>query len=162
MPLMNFPSRADRLKLLEELRRLEQEQGKNFTGKELYEAYKQAFLALDRRMEPLYAPDGQGLPPDLTAKDKQELSELMLQAGMAGEQYLAAWMAAHRGEDPGTGLPGMVQQLQRLINKDFDALSLYDPAKPCRRSRRPPAPKPSTSEAGTSKSSETCRTPACL
>ena len=130
MPLMNFPSRADRLKLLEELRRLEQEQGKNFTGKELYEAYKQAFLALDRRMEPLYAPDGQGLPPDLTAKDKQELSELMLQAGMAGEQYLAAWMAAHRGEDPGTGLPGMVQQLQRLMNKDFDALSLYDPAKP--------------------------------
>ncbi len=36
MPKINFPSRADRQKILEELRRLEREQGKAFTGSELY------------------------------------------------------------------------------------------------------------------------------
>ena len=130
MPTLNFPSRADRRRILEELRRLEEEQGKDFTGKELYEAYKQAFLALDQRMEPLCQLDGEGLPPDLTARDKAELSQLMLQAGTAGERYLTAWQFAHPGEDLSQGLPGMVQQLQQLMNKDYDALSLYDPAKP--------------------------------
>lgn len=130
MPTLNFPSRADRRRILEELRRLEQEQGKDFTGKELYEAYKQAFLALDQRMEPLCQLDGEGLPPDLTARDKQELSQLMLEAGVAGERYLAAWQAAHKGEDISKDLPGLVQQLQRLMNKDYDALSRYDPTKP--------------------------------
>ena len=130
MPKMNFPSRADRQKILEELRRLEREQGKAFTGSELYQAYKEAFLALDRRMEPLYELNDRGVPPELTAQDKEELTNLMLRAGQAGEQYLAAWLAAHREQGLNEGLPGMVQQLQRLMNRDYDALSLYDPAKP--------------------------------
>ncbi len=126
MPKIVFPPRAERKKLIEELRELEKTQGKEIASSELYQNYLAALNALDQKMETLYELGAMGMPKDVTAKDKKELLDLFVQVGNAGEQFLGD--AQEKGQDLKTGLPQAVDKLQGMLAKDYQSIYNYNPS----------------------------------
>ena len=122
---LNFPSRAQRKALLKEL--LDKEQDPQAAQNEFFQDYLQAMKKLDAKMEELSAEDEKGVPKNLTKEDAEKLSGMMLDAATYGERYLAFNM---EGDKPAAGLPTMVDKLQGLMAKDYEALAEYDPEKP--------------------------------
>ena len=123
---LDFPSRAKRKALLEELkaRLSDPEASKN----EFLRDYMNAMVELDKRMEELSAEDEKtGIPKNLSAEDAQDLCRLMLSAGAHAENYLVCNL---KNGKVAPGVPQMVDKLQGLMAKDYEALAEYDPAKP--------------------------------
>lgn len=127
MPEQGFPTRKERQDLLKELRRLEQQLGQEFSSSALYQAYSDALNKLDQKMQQLYELGDMGLPPVVSAEDKQELLELLTNVGRTGEQFLGD--AQEKGEDLNKGIYQVVNQMQGMLAKDFQTLSVYDPEK---------------------------------
>lgn len=131
MPGYKFPTRKERLELLEELNRLEAENGAELTDNDIYQKYKTAFAEMDKEMEKLSGPgertqdNPMGLTPELTKEGKERLLGLMVEAGKAGEAFLAQMQKEKKSL--GQGVPGVVNKLQGIMSKDFDAISEYDP-----------------------------------
>ena len=88
MPKQGFPTRKERRDLLKELHVLEQQLGQEFSSSALYQAYSEALNKLDQKMDQLYELGDMGLPPAVSAKDKEELLELLTNVGKTGEQFL--------------------------------------------------------------------------
>lgn len=109
---INFPSRTERQQLLKELRELEAQLGKEITSSELYQNYVNALNALDQKMEGLYELGSFGLPPSVTAEDKNQLTELLLNVGRAGEQFLGD--AQEKQQKMNTGMPRLVSTTTSL------------------------------------------------
>ncbi len=71
MPGYKFPTRKERLELLEEINRLEAENGAELTDNDIYQKYKTAFAEMDKEMEKLSGPgertqdNPMGLTPEL-------------------------------------------------------------------------------------------------
>lgn len=127
MPKQGFPTRKERKDLLKELRRMEQQLGQEFSSSALYQAYSDALNKLDQKMEQLYELGDMGLPPAVSAKDKEELLELLTNVGKTGEQFLGD--AQEKGQDPNKGIFQVVDRMQGMLAKDFQTLSVYDPEK---------------------------------
>ncbi len=133
MPPYKFPTREERLTLIESLKQLERESGENLDENELYQDFKKALVEMDKEMERLSMPDAENkddpfarhLPPDLTEEDKNKLLGYMSEAGKAGEKYLA--YLSSQDKNLSQGIPGIVNKLQGIMSKDFEAISAYDP-----------------------------------
>ena len=123
---INFPSRAQRKKLIEELQR--QGTDPNLAANKNYQDYTSAITKLDNKMEALSAQDDKSVPKNLTEAEAAELAEALAQAAKIGEKYLAAEAAG--GKNLNNGVPGMVNHFQGLMSKDFDALKNYDAKDP--------------------------------
>lgn len=123
-----FPSRTERKQLIEELRELEKSLGKEITSSELYQNYVNALNALDQKMESLYELGSFGLPPTVTEKDKNELTELLLSVGRAGEQFLGD--AQEKQQDLNRGMPRLVDRIQGMLAKDYEVIADYNPKRP--------------------------------
>ena len=122
---LNFPSRAQRKALLQEL--LDKGKDPQAAQDEYFQQYLQAMKDLDEKMDALSAEDEKGVPKNLTKEDAEELSGMMLETANHGELYLACNM---EDDKPTAGLPQMVDKLQSLMAKDYEALAEYDPEKP--------------------------------
>ncbi|MBO4863663.1 MAG: hypothetical protein J5517_04820 [Eubacterium sp.] len=131
MPGYKFPTRKERIQLLEELKKMEAENGAELTGNDIYQNYKKAFAEMDKEMEKLSGTgertkdNPMGLAPELTKEAKEKLLGLMVKAGKAGEAFLA--MMQQEKKSLVHGIPGVVNKLQGIMSKDFDAISEYDP-----------------------------------
>ena len=123
----NFPTREERRQLLQELRDLEKTQGREVASSELYQNYIAALTALDQKMEELYEIKDMGLPRIISAKDKEDLSKLLVDVGKAGELFLGD--AQEKGLDLNAGIPRAVNRMQGMLAKDYQTLSVYDPEK---------------------------------
>ena len=124
---LKFPSREQRRKLIEELQKL----GKDpqLAANESFQQYAAAMKVLDEKMDKLSAVGEDGLPKNLTAEDADDLSKTIVDTANLGENFIAS--AIHAGGKADAGVPGMVNRLQGMLAKDFDALQNYDPqAKP--------------------------------
>ena len=122
---LEFPSRADRKKLLEEIRNTIKE-NPEAAADQLFKEYAESLEALDKKMDALSATDENGIPKYLTAEDAEDLKKDLVDTAQRGEFYIASQM--FQNKDLTTGVPGMVNNLQGLMSKDFDALNTYDPA----------------------------------
>lgn len=122
---LNFPSRAQRKALLEQLKNLNDPEA---AKDEFFQDYLKALEKVEGKMEELSAENEQGIPKDLTEEDAQTLCDLMLAAGDHAENYLVRSMNLNGGKLP-DGVPKVVDKLQVLMAKDYEALAEYDPAK---------------------------------
>lgn len=161
MPKQGFPTRKERKDLLKELRRMEQELGQEFSSSALYQAYSDALNKLDQKMEQLYELGDMGLPPAVSAKDKEELLELLTNVGKTGEQFLGD--AQEKGQDLNKGIFQVVNRMQGMLAKD----SRPSPSMIRRSVRRispscrsTPGPRPSTSGTITLRPWAICSPPA--
>ena len=126
MPKQTFPTRAERRRLFAELRELERSQGGALTGSEPYQNFTKALRALDEKMEQLCELGPMGLPPAVTAKDRDALCQLLREAGSCGEQFLN--LVRFEELDLNVGIPRVVDQLQGMLAGDYQFLLRYDPA----------------------------------
>ena len=132
MPNYKFPTRKESQDLLEELKKLQEENGAELKDNEIFQNYVKAFAEMDKEMEKLSSPgertedNPMGLVPPLTKEQKDRLLNLMMEAGKAGEIFLAQMQAQDKSLEK--GVPGVVNKLQGIMSKDFDAISEYDPA----------------------------------
>ena len=125
MPKQTFQTRTERRQLVDELRELEKNQGKEIAGTKLYKDYIQALSRLDQKMEKLYELGIDGLPATVTKDDKTELLSLLVDVGKCGEQFLSN--AQKEKQDLNAGIPRIVGRLQGMLAKDHQVLSRYDP-----------------------------------
>lgn len=121
---LKFPSRAQRRQLMEQLKALQNDP--QTAASEEFRKYVESFTALDAKMNTLYEPDENGLPKLLEEEDAKELCRLLTETGTAGENFLA--YSKLQGQDLTQGTPAMVDKLQSLLARDFEALNTYDPA----------------------------------
>ncbi|MBR4194234.1 MAG: hypothetical protein IKQ54_07915 [Oscillospiraceae bacterium] len=124
----NFPSREERKQLIRELRELEKSLGKEISSSELYRNYVNALNALDQKMESMYELGSFGLPPTVTEEDQKKLTELLLNVGRAGEQFLGD--AQEKQQDMNTGMPRLVNRIQGMLAKDYEVIASYNPKRP--------------------------------
>ncbi|MCR5212992.1 MAG: hypothetical protein K6E10_01120 [Eubacterium sp.] len=121
----SFPSKRNRRKLIEELKAKALQNGQDIDEDESYQKYIGLMNQLDEKMDNLYEYDEDGIPASLTQEDKDTLLELISKTAVAGEDFLANMGA--KGKDIKKGLPGIVNNLQGLMARDFDALANYNP-----------------------------------
>ena len=126
MSEFRFPTRQERRELIEKLRELEASSGQALTNNQLYIDYQQALKTLDARMEELSRTDELGLLPVLSAEMKEDLQAKMISVAEAGETFLANLEQQNRNLSQ--GVPGMVNRLQGLLSRDYEAIANYDPA----------------------------------
>ncbi len=127
MPKFHFPSKEERESLIRQMRELTTGQNQNLTSLPEYQKYIQSMKALDDMMADCYQPDENGIPKALTKEDSERLQEAIIKTAHNGEAFLATAIGNYNA-NPNQGLPGVVDKLQNLLSKDFDALSNYDPA----------------------------------
>ncbi len=130
MPKYRFPTIEERKKLIEQLEELERNNDDNLNENELYQNFANAIREMDREMEKLSTPEvnpddpASGLvPPDLKNEDKDNLLRLISEAGKAGETFLAEMERQKKNLEK--GIPGMVNRIQGVMARDFDAISRY-------------------------------------
>ena len=121
----NFPSKAERDSLMEQLRQAEQS-GDALTAGEHYKNYVSSLRKLNETMDRYYTPDGDGTVPTLEQAGKDELMASILETATLGETFLAD--VAGKGGNLTTAAPGLVGQVQAMMSQDYETLSLYDPA----------------------------------
>lgn len=123
--LPKFPTRAERLALVEQLKNAGA-QGSALTNLEYYQNYLRELQALNQLMDQYSEIDPQfGLPPELDEAGKLVLLEAMQRTALVGERFLAD--VQRRNIPLNTGVPRLVGQLQGMLSQDFDTLRLYDP-----------------------------------
>ena len=125
MPKFVFPTSEHRKQLMEQLAQLEQSEDRTITSGELYRKYAAALKKLDSEMARLSTPDAYGLPKPMTKEDRTKLLQMMMVTAQAGELFLGNMQGKHKSLSK--GVPGMVNDLQGMMAKDFDALLYYDP-----------------------------------
>ena len=125
MSEFQFPTRRERRELIEKLHELETSSGQALTNNQLYIQYQQALGALDQRMEELYRTNDRGLPPVVSAETKEDLQTLMIRVAQAGETFLGS--LEEQNINLNQGVPGMVNRLQGLLSRDYEAISNYNP-----------------------------------
>ena len=121
-----FPTALERQKLINALK----ESGVAYSSPKLYHAYLNAVTKLDQEMDRLYTLDRYGAPPVVSAKDRSDLLTLLENVGTAGEAFLGD--AQEKNANLEAGVPGMVNQLQGMFAKDYNALSAYNPKQKAR------------------------------
>ena len=120
-----FPTRQDRQRLLEELRKL----GGAVAAPELFQSFTKSVNAVDNRLNQLSELDqSSGLAPVLNSEDKDRLMDLYAEAGRAGEIYLAEMDKSDALKT--AEVTRIVSRLQALLARDYDALQGYNPAQP--------------------------------
>ena len=122
-PELYFPSRANRRRLLAELKQAAA--GADLDANQYYRAYVEALENLDRRMDECSAPDENGLPRNLSVEDRDRLLEDIVKVGHAGEDLI---ITAQNDRQAGlTAVAPMADRLQSLLARDFEALKEYAP-----------------------------------
>lgn len=122
-PELYFPSRANRRRLLAELKQAAA--GADLDANQYYRAYVEALENLDRRMDECSAPDKNGLPRNLSVEDRDRLLEDIVKVGNAGEDLI---ITAQNDRKAGlTAVAPMADRLQSLLARDFEALKEYAP-----------------------------------
>ena len=123
--LPKFPSRAERLALVQELQKAGKA-GSALSNLEHFQNYLQQLELLNQTMDRYSVIDPQfGLPPELDEAGKLVLLEAMQKTALVGERFLADVQS--RNVPLNTGVPRLVGQLQGMLAQDFDTLRLYDP-----------------------------------
>ena len=124
MPGYVFPTEKERLKLFSDLETLEEENGIEFSGNDLYKNYKDSIKSLDEMMRNLSGEDEDGLPIVIDEEKKDELIKAIQNTAKAGELFLAKMREEKKKLNE--GIPGVVNKIQGMISKDYDTLSNYD------------------------------------
>ena len=119
---LRFPNRKERKKLVDDLKNLGQDP--NVASNEYYKRYTESIEKLDKKMDELSAVDDSGIPRDLTAEDAASLSQAMIDTAEIAEMFIASSVAA--GMKPDQGAPGVVNNLQGMLSKDFETIQNYD------------------------------------
>lgn len=115
---LRFPNRKERKKLVDDLKNLGQDP--NVASNEYYKRYTESIEKLDKKMDELSAVDESGIPKDLTAEDTASLSQAMIDTAKIAEMFIASSVAA--GMKPDQGAPGVVNNLQGMLSRDFEFL----------------------------------------
>ncbi|MBQ6259745.1 MAG: hypothetical protein IJK59_00620 [Firmicutes bacterium] len=115
---LRFPNRKERKKLVDDLKNLGQDP--NVASNEYYKRYTESIEKLDKKMDELSAVDESGIPKDLTAEDAASLSQAMIDTAKIAEMFIASSVAA--GMKPDQGAPGVVNNLQGMLSRDFEFL----------------------------------------
>jgi|GEM_PF-5585953 len=115
---LRFPNRKERKKLVDDLKNLGQDP--NVASNEYYKRYTESIEKLDKKMDELSAVDESGIPRDLTAEDAASLSQAMIDTAEMAEMFIASSVAA--GMKPDQGAPGVVNNLQGMLSRDFEFL----------------------------------------
>ena len=123
---LKFPSRAERKALLQQLRDLQQ--NPQIAADENFKSYAAGMEALDEKMNALSEVDGDGVPRSLTKEDADDLAKTIVETANFGERYMLN--AYYTGQNLREGTPAMIDRLQSMLSRDFDALKNYDPAQP--------------------------------
>lgn len=123
---LRFPNRKERKKLVDDLKNLGQDP--NVASNEYYKRYTESIEKLDKKMDELSAVDESGIPKDLTAEDAASLSQAMIDTAKIAEMFIASSVAA--GMKPDQGAPGVVNNLQGMLSRDFETIQNYDPSTP--------------------------------
>jgi len=124
-PVSARPEREQRHELLILLRR--EQEGKSVPG---YAEYIQRMEELDRLMDSYYERDTWGVTRSLDSDGKTRITNAVIAAAEAGEQYLKnVGAAATEGKklSLSRGTPGLVNRMQGLLSMDMQTLRLYDP-----------------------------------
>ena len=127
-PQLYFPSRENRQKLLADLNRLAEQY--RLSGNEAYKTYLEALKDLDERMDQHSALGNDGLPQPLTGAGKDKLLASLVRVAEAGERFIVSSAQADQQQAQGNALRQMapvVDQMQSLMSRDFNALESYDP-----------------------------------
>ena len=134
---VTFPKKKDRKQLLQELKELEKDGNAEITGNWLYKQYQEKLAELNKAMEEISVPGEKKpdmtpdeyaktmLPPDITAEDKEKLQNLLIETGKKGELFLGYVQSKKKSVT--LVIPGVVNKLQEIMSKDYDALSQYNP-----------------------------------
>ena len=118
---------AQRRKLIQQLRQLEQE-GRNVPG---YAEYLEKMSALDQQMESLCRPDSWGVTRPLDEASLTQLRQAIQDTAMAGETYIQNVRQTMRNNKKISlkkGAPGIVNALQGILAHDAQVLGRFDPS----------------------------------
>lgn len=128
MPKFNIIDPAERRQLIQEMEELRKSSDFGKSSTRFYDAYIDTLRKLDRKMAALSGPANGSLPPVLTEKDAEELAMGLTMAATAGERLLQAMQKG--GRVVHASLPGVVNKIQNILSKDYNAIRNYDPAEP--------------------------------
>ena len=129
MPQYHFPTKEERQALIREMQALQGGENQKLSASKEFVAYNQALQDLDRMMSEYSSPGENGIPKELSEEDSERLQQSIVTTAQAGETFLAA-AAGQYGAKLTAGLPGVVNKLQNVLSRDYDALSSYEPAAP--------------------------------
>ncbi len=129
MPQFHFPTIEERQALIREMQQLQGGDNQKLSESKEFQEYYKALQELDRLMGEYSAPKENGIPRELSQEDSERLQQTIVTTAQAGETFLAA-AAGQYGAKLTAGLPGVVNKLQNVLSRDFDAISDYEPRPP--------------------------------
>ena len=119
---LNFPRKAQRKELLEQLREMANNQ--IVRHDQDYKDYLNAWVALDQQMDALSAEDEFGVPKVLEEKDADDLADAMMNVAAAGEKfYTSCTYNGLQNSAPAV----LTDQFQNFLSKDFETVKSYNP-----------------------------------